>query len=150
VLRSRNGAGHGHRDGERGSVLFLFAAGFLAMLVLAAIAIDASNAYLQQRELADAADGAANDAVTYGLDQAHLRTTGEYRLDPGRVADAIERSVTLADLGPGVALSVDRVGIDGDGNVVVAVTLVRTVDHIFRPGAITVRATGIADARFEP
>lgn len=131
-------------------MLFLFGAGFLAMLILAAIGIDASNAYLQQRELADAADGAANDAVTYGLDQDHLRATGEYRLDPARVAAAVARSVAQADLQPGVALMIDEVGVDGAGNAVVSVTLTSTVDHIFRPGAITVRATGVADARFQP
>lgn len=144
-----------HANRERGSVLFLFPAGFLAVLVLAAIAVDAGNAFLQQRALADAADAAANDAVTYGLDQDRLRADGTYVLDPARVATAVGRSLAGAGLGPGVTVTIDGPAVNADGDVVVTVHLSRRVDHIFGgavggSGGTTVRATGSATAVTRP
>ncbi len=72
------------RSGEHGSVLALVPAGLLVLVLLAAIAVDSSVAYLGRRELAAAADAAANNAVTYGLDEARFRETGAFALDPGK------------------------------------------------------------------
>src|SRR5690606_32414988 len=55
------------RRADTGSVLFLFPAAFLIVLVLGSIAIDAGVAFLRQRELAAAADAAANDAITLAV-----------------------------------------------------------------------------------
>ena len=78
---------------ERGSVLALVPAGLLVLVLLAAIAVDSSVAYLGRRELAAAADAAANDAVTYGLDEARFRETGKFALDSARVEEAVRRAL---------------------------------------------------------
>jgi hypothetical protein len=72
-------------DPERGSVLLLVPIALLVVLLLTALVADSASAFLAERELADAAAAAANDAVAAGLDPAALRTTGERRLDPERV-----------------------------------------------------------------
>ncbi len=81
------------RRRERGSVLALVPAGLLVLMLLAAIAVDSSVAYLGRRELAAAADAAANDAVTYGLDEARFRETGAFALDPVRAEEAVRRAL---------------------------------------------------------
>ena len=48
---------------ERGSSLLLFPAGVLIVMVLAAMAVDTSIAFMGQRELANATAAAANDAA---------------------------------------------------------------------------------------
>lgn len=73
---------------DRGSVLFLFPAAFLIVLVLGSIAIDAGAAFLRQRELAVAADAAANDAVTLAV-----RPSLERGTEPTIDADAAEAAV---------------------------------------------------------
>src|SRR3954466_8609978 len=81
------------RRGERGSGLMLVPAGFLVLIMLSAIAFDYSHVYLGQRQLASSAEAAANDAVTYAVDQAALRAGEGYRLDPALVAEAVEQSL---------------------------------------------------------
>lgn len=130
---------------ERGSVLMLMPAAVVVVLVLGAIAVDLSVVHLGKRELVDAASAAANDAVTYGLDETALRNEGAYRLDPGRVRAAVHQSLA----GSGVAgeltgIDVQPVGADG-----VEVTLTMTVEYVFAkalpgPSSTTVEATATA------
>ncbi len=82
--------------GDRGSVLALVPAAVLVLLLLAAIAVDTTTQYLARRELAAAADAAANDAVTFGLDEARFRDTGEFVLDPARVEEAVRRGLAAS------------------------------------------------------
>lgn len=88
-----------HADG--GSVLFLFPAAFLIVLLLGSIAIDAGAAFLRQRELALAADAAANDAVTLAIRPSLERGT-EPVIDAGAaeaaVRDSLARRGLLAEL----------------------------------------------------
>ena len=59
---------------QRGSVLLLFPAAVLIVLVLSAITVDSSIAFLAQRELANATAAAANDAASRAVDgQAFYR-----------------------------------------------------------------------------
>lgn len=68
---------------ERGSVLILMPAAVLVLMILGAISVDFSVAYLARRQVQDAAVAAANDAAGAGLDQARLRTgDGQLGLDP--------------------------------------------------------------------
>ncbi len=92
--RGRDRTGRDRASGDRGSVLALVPAALLVLLVLAAIAVDSASEYLARRELAAAADAAANDAATFGLDEARFRETGEFVLDPARANEAVaaERS----------------------------------------------------------
>lgn len=134
---------------ERGSVMFLYPVGFLIMLLLGAIAVDLGNAWLQQRRLADATDSAANDAVTYGLDQDVLRRDGEIELNEGRVADVVVASVAGQDLPPGATITDVTIGVSPAGNPTVSVTITSSAELVFgsmvRSGGIAIEATGTAE-----
>jgi hypothetical protein len=120
-------ASHTQVVGQRGSVLLLFPAAFMIVLVLGALSIDAAVVYLRQRELASAAGAAANDAVMLGLDRARLRDSGELVLDPVQV----ERAV-LASLGRrgllGELIEPPHIAMPGDGRV--EITLVSRADYV--------------------
>jgi Flp pilus assembly protein TadG len=81
------------RPRERGSVLLLFPVGVLAVLVLAALAVDASIAFLGERELSGAVAAAANDAATEALSNRAFYTGGRVELDPAEVARVAEARV---------------------------------------------------------
>jgi Flp pilus assembly protein TadG len=76
---------------ERGSVLMLVPAGFLVLIILAALAVDSAAAYLGQQELHDALEAAANDAVTSGLSNPAFYSRGTIAIDP----DVAARSICL-------------------------------------------------------
>jgi len=78
---------------ERGSVLLLFPAGVLVVLVLAAMAIDSSIAFLGERELSGAVTAAANDAVTQALSDASFYRGGSVDVADGEVARIVEERV---------------------------------------------------------
>jgi uncharacterized membrane protein len=59
--------------GERGSAVLLLPAGFVALLVLAAIAVDQSRLFAARRQLLDVAASAANDAVAAAVDESAYR-----------------------------------------------------------------------------
>ncbi len=111
------------RRRERGSALLLFPAAVAVVLVLAAIAVDLSIAFLGERALTVAAAAAANDAVAAGLDEAAFRSTGTYRLDPVRAETAArstidrQRSSLPAHLEIAVAVEDDRVTVRLAGSV---------------------------------
>jgi hypothetical protein len=142
---------HRRGRGEAGSTLLLVPAGFLVVLVLAAIAVDLGAVHLGRRELVHAAGAAANDAVTEGLDEARLRAGEGYHLDRGRVEVAVRRSLdaqgVLDDL-----TAPARVEVDG---TTVTVTLTGRVDPVFAralPGGgdgtrVRARASATALAR---
>ena len=117
---------------ERGSVLLLVPAGVLVMVVLGSIAVDFAIAFLGEREVADLASAAANDAVTAAVDEQHLRETGEFRLDPDRVLAVVEATLaassTEVDLEPPV-VEVTTVG----GEPAVRVRLTGRIDYVFAP-----------------
>ncbi len=85
---------------ERGSVLFLFPAAVLAVIVLAAVAVDASIAFLGERELASAVAAAANDAATEAISDDAFYGAGRLELDEGEVERVAEERV-LASVDPG-------------------------------------------------
>jgi Flp pilus assembly protein TadG len=134
---------------DRGSVLLLFPAAFMVVLVLGALAIDASAVFLRQRDLASAAGAAANDAATLGLDREHLRAEGVVWLDPdvveAAVLDSLNRRGVLSEL-----LEPPLVEVVGDRRVVV--TLVAHASYVIAPAlpgsadGRTVRVTVRVDA----
>ena len=81
------------RRTERGSVLLLFPAAVLVVVVLAAMAVDASIAFLGERELSAAVAAAANDAATRAIDERAFYDGGRVELDPGGVARVAEARV---------------------------------------------------------
>ncbi len=136
------------RGGDAGSTLFLFPAGLLIVLLLGAVAVDLGNVWLQQRRLADAADSAANDAVTYGIDQQQYRIDGRVVLDAGRVGDVVAVSIAGQELPATVFVDPPVIGVAADGSPVVSVHLTSSADFIFGrligPRGLTIEATGRA------
>lgn len=107
----------GRHRGEAGSALMLFPAAVLILFLLGSIAVDAAVLHLRQRELVTAAQGAAQDAATYAVDDAALRR-GEWQLDPSRAQRAASEALEVA----GTAAVLDgppEVLVDGDRVTVV-------------------------------
>ena len=78
---------------ERGSVLLLFPAGVLIVVVLAAMAVDTSIAFLGERELAAAVAAAANDAATEAISDEAFYGGGRLELDGAEVERVAEERV---------------------------------------------------------
>jgi hypothetical protein len=78
---------------DRGSVLLLFPAGVLVVVVLAAIAVDTSIAFLGERELAAAVAAAANDGATEALSEEAFYGGGRLELEDGEVEQIAETRV---------------------------------------------------------
>jgi Flp pilus assembly protein TadG len=141
---------------ERGSVLLLMPAGVLVLLVLGAIAVDFSLVHLAQRELADAAAAAANDAAVAGLDEGAFYGAGRLHVDQRRARSVAAASwaVRSAAFLDGGLERVDVSTVAGE-QVQVTVTARATVEMIFSkalPGAPqrrSVRAVAVATARRE-
>jgi hypothetical protein len=132
---------------DRGSALMLMPAAFLIVTVLAAMTMDLSLVHLGRREAIAAAEAAANDAATYGMDEAAYRTGAGYSLNPTRAHRAMEESILGARLADDL-VSPPQLLIDG---TTVHVRLTIRVDFVFAlalPGAhsTTVTATGSATA----
>jgi hypothetical protein len=142
-------APHPRTSADNGSVLMLVPAGFLIMLLLAAIAVDHSQVHLRQRQAQRVAVDIANDLATLALDEAAFRDSGDYLLDPHRAADLADLLARTSDLGP-TLVDVRATVVPPDQ---VVVELEAAVEHIFTkaiPGAApgtTVRARATAVAR---
>jgi Flp pilus assembly protein TadG len=139
---------------EGGSVLMLMPAAVLVFIVLGAIAVDFAVVFLGEREVANAAASAANDAASQAVDRDRIYATATVHLDPAVAARVAARSVAAA-------------GLDGhlDGIVVttrvtpgrpeVTVTVRARVHHRFAsalpggPEGVDVEATAVATAQQE-
>jgi Flp pilus assembly protein TadG len=119
----------------------------LIFLVLGALAVDSAAVFLAQRQLANAAVAAANDAVA-AVDIDAYYGEGTFRLEPARVQQVAQESVERSGLDHLHGL-VAVATVQGD---VVEVTLTARVDHIFSgavPGGsdtAEVAATAVAGA----
>lgn len=117
-----------HRPvGQDGSVLMLVPAGVLVLILLAALAVDSSVAFMAQRELTSAAAAAANDAAGAAVsdDAFYLGggTPGQIVLDQGVAEDvaseALERQSPrgISDVRQRVAVRADHVCVVVTGRV---------------------------------
>jgi len=104
------------RSRSRGSVLMLMPAGLLVVFVLGSISLEFATVSMRQRSLYNAADAAANDAATYGIDQVVLRASGDVVLDPTLVEQAIVVSLRAQRIElaspPRIEISDDRKTIE--------------------------------------
>ncbi len=132
---------------ERGSVLMLMPAAVLVVVVLAAMAVDFAILFLGERELADVAAAAANDASTAGLERDAFYDCRGLILDPGR-ARAAAGAVVAARASDAVRITAVDVSIANDAaRPQVTVDARGTVGLLFStalPGAAT---TGTVQAR---
>lgn len=125
------------RRSERGSVLLLMPAGILVVVLLGSIAVDFAIAFLGEREVASLATSAANDAATAAVDEAHLRATGEFRIDPTRAERVVAATIAASSSEVDLDAPVVEV-VDVNGEPAVRVRLTGRVDYIFAraiPGA---------------
>lgn len=79
--------------GERGSAVLLLPAGFVALLVLAAIAVDQSRLFAARRQLLDVAASAANDAVAASVDESAYRRGEGAALAAARAESEVRASL---------------------------------------------------------
>ncbi len=111
------------RHREEGSVLALVPAGFLVLILLAALAVDSAVTYLGQEQLHDALSAAANDAVTAALDNGSFYRSGVIALDQSAAGRAVCLSVlaqnasTLHGLQVWMAVDGDSVHLKGQAEV---------------------------------
>jgi len=106
----------------------LMPAAVLVLFILGAITFDFAHLYLAKRELQAAAESAANDAITFGVDQAAVRRGDGVRLDDAMVVRAVEAS--LAAHGAGLHL-VAPPTVEAIGPSEVRVTVAGQVDFAF-------------------
>lgn len=119
------------RPGDRGTVLLLFPAAVLVMIVLGALVIDVSLSQVRARELESVAASAANDALG-ALDTNELRTTGTVRFDTVRAETIVAEAVAAGPLPNARVDAVTLVGVGGpDPQISVSLTLV--VDLVMAP-----------------
>lgn len=106
----------------------LMPAAVLVLFILGAITFDYAHLYLAKRDLQAAAESAANDAVTFGVDQPAVRRGQGVHLDDQLVVQAAEAS--LAAHGAGLHL-VARPEVERVGATQVRVTVAGRVDFAF-------------------
>lgn len=129
-------------------MLILMPAAVLIFLVLGALAVDSAAVFLAQRQLANAAVAAANDAVA-AVDVDFYYGEGSFRLDSARVQQVAEESVERSGLDHLDAVMAVAT-VEGD---VVEVTITARVEHIFSgavpggPATADVAATAVVDAQ---
>ena len=126
--KGRRAGSFGDARADRGSVLVLVPAGFLVLVVMAALAVDSAVAYRDQNELHDTLTAAANDAVTAGLSDRSFYGGGRISLDPGLVAASVCQSIEAQDVGS--SLHRMQVGLAISGNTI-EVTGSATVTAVF-------------------
>jgi len=133
---------------ERGSVLLLLPAVVLVLLILGAIAVDSSVAYLTRRELADFTAGAADRAAATALDRPAFYGSGTVRVDPGVAAAVVAAAEAGAVHGGLDITSVSvTVGATGQSVTVTAAALAHTVFGVAAGGrrTFTVHAATTTD-----
>ena len=108
----------------------LMPAAVLVLVALAGISVDSAMVFLAERQLADAAAAAANDAVAAALDDAAFYERGEVRLDGGRVRDVAAASVDARSADWLQPVETIRVDVD-PARAAVTVEVSATVRRLF-------------------
>ena len=138
--------------GERGSALLLMPTAVLVIVILGSIAVDSALVFTAQRELADAAAAAANDAVTAGLSDEAFYACGSLELDAGRAREVAARALAARSADIVDAVETVSIGRDTVGAPTVTVSVVGSVSTMFAPAVPggrdvrPVRATATASA----
>jgi uncharacterized membrane protein len=108
----------------------LMPAAALVILILGAITFDYAHLYLAKRELQTAAEAAAQDAVTFGVDQAAVRRGNGVQIDEQLLLRAVD--VSLSAHGGGLHLEGAPL-VELVGPTQVRVTLRGRVGYLFVP-----------------
>ena len=136
----------------RHSVLMLMPAAVLIVLLLGAIAVDLTVVHLRQRAAINAVSSAANDAVTFGLDEGALRRGDGYQLDSDRVSRAVVQSLEsqgfVRDLvGPPEVIESEPGRITVVVHVRVSYVFAKSLPHGPQGTQVTARATASVEQR---
>ncbi len=116
---------------DRGTVLLMFPAAMLIVLVFGGMAIDVGLSQVRARELQSVAASSANDALA-SLDIVALRNSGDIRFDQARAQIIVAESIAA---GPLPSATIDFVGVQPDalGRAEFVVTLSLDVDLVIAP-----------------
>ena len=112
----------------------LIPAGFVALLVLAAIAVDQSMLFAARRQLLDVAASAANDAAAVAVDEGTYRQGGPPAPIANRAEAAVADALSARGLDEVVATVEVTEGPDGPRVVVRLETSLRSVFARLAPG----------------
>ncbi|MDE0700453.1 MAG: hypothetical protein F4Y27_12700 [Acidimicrobiaceae bacterium] len=111
---------------DRGTVLLMFPAALLIMVILGAIAIDVGYTTVRGRELRAVAASAANDSLA-ALDIAVLRTTGNVVIDESAARGIVAQAIALGPLPDAQLVDIDINGFE------IAVTLRLDIELVMAP-----------------
>jgi hypothetical protein len=129
---------------DRGSVLALLPAAVVIVIVLGAIAVDGTLAFLAERQVANLAASVANDAATQGLAVERFYEDGTLVLDEALVravaADASVAAASSLSHLDDVEISIEVIDVD---TVQVSVSArIRTLFSRALPASIEWRSVG--------
>lgn len=110
---------------DRGSVMMLFPAAVMIVLLLGALVVDSAIVYLAQRQAHGLALDAANDAAGAGLDRSAFRG-GSTTIDPQRA-----RLVAAESIRSAAADDVELVDVTVSADGAVTVTVRYGVERLF-------------------
>jgi uncharacterized membrane protein len=136
---------------ERGSALILMPAVVIVLLILGAIAVDSSIAYLGHRQLQDFTASVADQAAAGALDQGSFYNGGTLRLDPSLVGGIVQQAWTAQNGSGGLTITSVTPAYSPDDRTV-TITATGTVHDVFGPAVSThsiVRLTARSSATVE-
>jgi hypothetical protein len=110
------------RPRTEGSALALVPAGFLVLILLAAIAVDSAVAFLGQRQLGDALAAAANDAAAAAVSDSTFYGSGQITIDPSEAATVVCESMAaqrpnLQDIQVSIAVAGSTIAVRATAQV---------------------------------
>ncbi len=114
------------RTSDRGTVLLMFPAALMVMVVLGAMVIDVGYTTIRGRELRAVAASAANDSLA-ALDIAVLRATGDVVIDEGAARRIVAQAIALGPLPDAQIVDIEIEGFE------IAVTLRLEIDLVMAP-----------------
>ena len=114
------------RTSDRGTVLLMFPAALMVMVILGAMVIDVGYTTIRGRELRAVAASAANDSLA-ALDIAVLRATGDVVIDEGTARRIVAQAIALGPLPDAQIVDIEIEGFE------IAVTLRLEIDLVMAP-----------------
>lgn len=114
------------RTSDQGTVLLMFPAALMVMVILGAIVIDVGYTTIRGRELRAVAASAANDSLA-ALDIAVLRATGDVVIDAGAARRIVAQAIALGPLPDAQIVDIEIEGFE------IAVTLRLEIDLVMAP-----------------
>ncbi len=114
------------RTSDRGTVLLMFPAALMVMVILGAMVIDVGYTTIRGRELRAAAASAANDSLA-ALDIAVLRATGDVVIDEGAARRIVAQAIALGPLPDAQIVDIEIEGFE------IAVTLRLDLELVMAP-----------------